>query len=376
MNYSEVTFTSHLLFKTTLVIVCIVLALVFVRIPLPTSVKLKNYRLSLKILTGAYLMIASVFLASMLINIYEGLFSFIVIITAAIQSFLFTLLLIILYNPNYVIKKFVYKHSLPFVVLIVLYIYYSVLYGSVYLYNLDDYYRNFFHPKVIIRSVAMVFYAFELIYFSRIVLNQEQIYKQKLDTYFADNLRLQLVWVRYYFFIALIIGVLVLISCFYSNHVALTVFRAFYILFFIIFGLRFIQYKHIYYHVEPALNDTEIEKFDSTTNYQWTTMKDKILNEKYYLKENVTIEEMASRLKVGRTKLSTCINKEENMHFNLWINSLRIQDAKSLFKKQQELSILQVSEMVGYSEQSNFSKQFKKITGKSPSVWRKEENEA
>jgi AraC-like DNA-binding protein len=369
MLYLEPTF--HLFLKTALVIVCFVLALVFLNIPLPSSEKFRNYRRSLSILTAAYFMIALIFTLSMIINLYNGLFSFIVMMTAAIQTLLFELVLLLLYNPKYVTKQFVYKFSIPLVAFIVLYTFFAINSGIPDLKSFKDFYQYWSNPTVIIRLLLLLFYAFELIYFSIIILQQEQIYKLKLDTYFADNFQLQLSWVKYYFFIALINGVLVFISSFNTSAEALAIFRVFYILFFIVFGIRFIQYKQIFKIVEPALDDSPIER--NTHNYLWTEMKNKVLAQKFYLKENVTIEEMASFLKVGRTKLSNCINKEENMHFNLWINTLRIEDAKSLFKENRTISILQVSEIVGYTEQSNFSKQFKKITGKSPSVWRNEE---
>jgi len=92
--------------------------------------------------------------------------------------------------------------------------------------------------------------------------------------------------------------------------------------------------------------------------------------EKYYLKAGVTIEEMAQHLKIGRTTLSSFINCEEEMNFNLWINSLRVEEAKALLVEYPTYNLTQIAEMIGYSESSNFSRQFKLITNESPSVWR------
>jgi len=102
----------------------------------------------------------------------------------------------------------------------------------------------------------------------------------------------------------------------------------------------------------------------------WADLKNTILTEKYYLKPEVNIEEMARYLKIGRTSLSRFINNEEGLNFNAWINMLRIEESKLFLVKYPDYTLIEISEMVGYSESSNFSRQFKQLTSKSPSVWR------
>jgi YesN/AraC family two-component response regulator len=85
----------------------------------------------------------------------------------------------------------------------------------------------------------------------------------------------------------------------------------------------------------------------------------------------VTIEDIANKLKVGRTTLSNLINREEGVNFNTWINRLRIEYAKQLMIDNPDYTIAKISELVGYTEQANFSRQFKLIAGESPLLWRK-----
>jgi AraC-like DNA-binding protein len=98
-------------------------------------------------------------------------------------------------------------------------------------------------------------------------------------------------------------------------------------------------------------------------------MKHKIKSTKYYLRTGVNIEEMSQYLKIERTTHSTFNNNKEAMNFNMWINSLRIEEAKKSLIEFQEYNHALIAEMVGYSELSNFSRQFKNITKVSPSVW-------
>jgi len=151
------------------------------------------------------------------------------------------------------------------------------------------------------------------------------------------------------------------------------VFTIIYTLFYFSFGIYYIQYPSKFFYIEPAIYPASSSTDKVPNNKKrlvWDELKNKIIAEKYYLTPGVNIEDMAQYLKIGRTTLSTFINNEEGMNFNLWITSLRIEEAKNLFASYPEYSLAQISELVGYSEPSNFSRQFKLITNESPSVWR------
>ena len=110
---------------------------------------------------------------------------------------------------------------------------------------------------------------------------------------------------------------------------------------------------------------------DKRSKIFWGNYKKKIIEEKYYLKEGITLDEIALKLKISRATLSNLINKEENVNFNCFINRLRIEESQKILLKNPHYSFLTVAEMIGYSEHSNFSRQFKLTTGVSPSVWLK-----
>jgi AraC-like DNA-binding protein len=61
------------------------------------------------------------------------------------------------------------------------------------------------------------------------------------------------------------------------------------------------------------------------------------------------------------------------MNFHTWISNQRIEEAKKHMLANPGISITQISEMVGISEPSNFSRQFKHITGLSPSIWKQKQ---
>lgn len=57
-----------------------------------------------------------------------------------------------------------------------------------------------------------------------------------------------------------------------------------------------------------------------------------------------------------------------------WINNYVAMQAKSMLRHMQQLSIQQVAEQTGFSEQASFSRFFKTITGQTPSEYRNQTN--
>jgi YesN/AraC family two-component response regulator len=92
---------------------------------------------------------------------------------------------------------------------------------------------------------------------------------------------------------------------------------------------------------------------------------------KGYLKQGITINDVAAQIGTNRTYLSNLINAKKLKHFNSWVNELRVEEAKRIMAEHPELNIGDVSEMVGYSEQSNFTHHFTETTGVPPHKWRK-----
>ena len=79
---------------------------------------------------------------------------------------------------------------------------------------------------------------------------------------------------------------------------------------------------------------------------------------------------MADSMNLSIGHLSTLIRRETGLSFSEYVTAKRMEDAKKLLC-QENLSVEEVAEQVGYHDYFYFTKAFKKYAGVSPSVYRK-----
>lgn len=92
--------------------------------------------------------------------------------------------------------------------------------------------------------------------------------------------------------------------------------------------------------------------------------------EKQYLMDQVTINDIAERLGTDRRNLSRFINDHYGINFSRWISEMRIEEAKRLMEEKNEESLEWVAQQTGFSSLSYFSKVFSQVVGVSPKKWR------
>lgn len=98
------------------------------------------------------------------------------------------------------------------------------------------------------------------------------------------------------------------------------------------------------------------------------------IQEKSYLEEQFTIDDLAAKLYTNKTYLSTFIKEEFGMNFSSWITSLRLEEAKKMMSEHPDARLKDIAYNVGFSSLPYFSSVFAKSEGVTPSVWMKELN--
>jgi len=90
---------------------------------------------------------------------------------------------------------------------------------------------------------------------------------------------------------------------------------------------------------------------------------------KDHYKEKITLEDVASHVYLSRSYLSKIFNEELGCNFTSYINKLRIENSKALLLNN-TINIVDAAVMVGFDDQSYFTKVFKKTVGISPGKFR------
>jgi AraC-like DNA-binding protein len=98
---------------------------------------------------------------------------------------------------------------------------------------------------------------------------------------------------------------------------------------------------------------------------------EKLMKEKLFLNEKLTIDDMADKMETNSKYLSQVINESHNQNFYTYINAFRIQEAQKLLKDKyhQKYSIQGIARLAGFSSKSSFNEAFRRVTGMTPSEY-------
>ena len=113
---------------------------------------------------------------------------------------------------------------------------------------------------------------------------------------------------------------------------------------------------------DSQLTELEMNKIDRSLA-QW-------VKEKKFRAYDKTREEIAKELNTSKELLHMFFVTRMSVDFKTWRTRLRIEESKSLLLDNPEMSINIVAELSGFSDRSNFHRQFTKIVGCSPKQWR------
>lgn len=113
---------------------------------------------------------------------------------------------------------------------------------------------------------------------------------------------------------------------------------------------------------EVTANDMEAARLEKAIS-KW-------VEDKNYRKYDMSREEIAAELNTTREFLHHYFINTKGMDFKTWRTRLRIGDAKRMLLEDKKMSTHLVGELCGFSDRSNFHRQFVKIVGCSPREWR------
>ena len=115
--------------------------------------------------------------------------------------------------------------------------------------------------------------------------------------------------------------------------------------------------------LSPAfINESEFKKLELALQ-QW-------VSQKRYREYDKSREEIARELNTTKEILHHYFTSRKGVDFKTWRTELRIEEAKRLLLRDKDTSTNIIAEASGFSDRSNFHRQFVKIVGCSPKQWR------
>ena len=98
-----------------------------------------------------------------------------------------------------------------------------------------------------------------------------------------------------------------------------------------------------------------------------------LVSKRLYRDENLNLDRLDRRLGVPVRKVSSSINQLRGKNVSKFVNEFRVMEACDLLLKTNQ-SVTDIMFSVGFQTKSNFNREFRRVTGKTPRNWRNEKS--
>ena len=365
-------------------LVCLLMGLTLMAFNMPESETVKTYRISVRILSVDYLILSLLVFCQVFLNLRncpEDVFPFPILLICASQGLIMAYALVSLYSPrSFARRKFLIYNIIPLSILTIAYVLSVILFGDPICDSIPNLISHLLQPAVFIRLLLMVFNTYQIVFYTVLLKKLSRRYTNRQKHNYSDSIQLKPKWVKKSLYFAVLIGITSLVPRLFKDYVPDIIFITIFAIYYFLFAIMYMQYKNIFIKLHPELvkdpatnglkeNKDKAEK--KSSGFSWTDAKSRIIDQQLYLQPGVTVNDMALIFHTNRTTFSSQLNKIEVLTFNEFINSLRIEYAKELLTEKPKLSLAEISLQCGFSEQSNFTRQFRQLCNQTPTEWLK-----
>lgn len=250
--------------------------------------------------------------------------------------------------------------------------------------------KSFFWENPSLKMFVLVFYIlFFIIHCSYHIVVFHKVYQLSLDrleNYTDEDEHRKIRWIRFCYIIMMFTQMFVLVYLLLPSSMII-VYATFYSLYMIYFVSNFISfigshkllldafaYKTLTFQNVGRPYKPKVEATDPLYNEAAFAKIEKYIGrwieDKKYRDCDKNREQVAKEMHTTKDMLQLYFSVRKNMDFRTWRTELRVEDAKSILLENKDLSIQAVGEMCGFSDRSNFHRQFTRMVGCSPKIWR------
>ena len=251
-----------------------------------------------------------------------------------------------------------------------------------------------FHKGMLVTATVLF-----VIQNSYLIIIFDKAYRKSLELlekYYDEDEEHKVKWLRFCYILTMLTTMFVLIYMFLPQNLII-IYNFFYILYMVYFAGNFISFlgshkllldafghsafseqrsfrkkktakerKHENENILGGLNTDDVSSEFSAIE---ASLK-KWVSEKKYREYDKSREETAHEIGTTREMLQLYFSEKVGEDFRTWRTRLRINDAKQMLLEKKETSINLIGEIAGFSDRSNFHRQFTKFVGCTPKKWR------
>lgn len=250
--------------------------------------------------------------------------------------------------------------------------------------------------KMVIKSGAVALFIFQcvshILAFRRIYANA----RKKMEQYYDEEQDQRLKWIRFCYTIMMLTQMFILVYMLLPRGF-MKVYNVWYMLFMLYFAANFISFLGSHKLLLDAFaykalsgQDTILpikrkrkpkekvetegtEKIKPTAEAELKKLEralDKWVKQKKYCEYDKSRSDVVSELGTTKEILHFYFSTRVGKDFKTWRTELRIEEAKRLLIENKDMSTNVVGEISGFSDRSNFHRQFVKLVGCTPKQWR------
>ena len=250
-------------------------------------------------------------------------------------------------------------------------------------------------------SVCIVALAAFLIQSITYIIYFDKAYKRvlkELEEYYDEDEEHKIKWVRFCYIISMLTNLFILVYLLlywfldYKMEVA-SLYTLWYLVYMLYLTANFISFlgshrlvldafahKMFTVNIRPKKAVQRISRKESAAKNNIDKEFSKLdvelkrwVDNKLYCEYDKTREKVVSELHTTKEILNLYFAQKVGVDFRTWRTNLRIEEAKRLLLENKDLSVNIIAEMSGFSDKSNFHRQFTKLVGCSPRQWRESE---
>ena len=204
-------------------------------------------------------------------------------------------------------------------------------------------------------------------------------YRQKIKQYFSNTYRLELNWIRNFLVIFAFLFIYSNVQLVIDEFINMSWVQKWYIQLFAAIAMVYLGIKAYFTNIKklheltfsiPQIPEPTLQqKLSKSYEKEIAGLLNYMNTEKPYLNPELTMPQLAGKLKMSPNELSETINQGLQVNFNDFINKHRVDNVKQMLLEPSsgQFSLLGIAFESGFNSKATFNRVFKKFTGASPS---------